>query len=73
MLVLVLVLVLEAWAEDIGNATCRPIVIDAPLQAGAWNAFPGAPARTGRARGCRIRPWCGLAKASGCLRERNLG
>ncbi|MBB3779098.1 hypothetical protein FHY16_001854 [Xanthomonas campestris] len=43
MLVLVLVLVLEAWAEDIGNATCRQIVIDAPLQAGAWNAFLGRP------------------------------
>ncbi|XHH28009.1 hypothetical protein WIW49_11105 [Xanthomonas euroxanthea] len=41
-----LVLVLEAWAEDIGNATYRQIVIDARYRRGR-NAFLGAPARTG--------------------------
>jgi outer membrane receptor protein involved in Fe transport len=34
---------LEAWAENLGNETYRQIVIDAPLQAGSWNAFLGAP------------------------------
>ncbi|NIJ95196.1 hypothetical protein FHT12_003937 [Xanthomonas campestris] len=53
-LVLVLVLVLEAWVEDIDNATCRQIVIDAPLQAGAWNAFLGTP-RTYAGLSLRLR------------------
>ncbi|WP_115527607.1 MULTISPECIES: TonB-dependent receptor [Xanthomonas] len=33
----------EAWAENLGNETYRQVVIDAPLQAGSWNAFLGAP------------------------------
>lgn len=34
---------LEAWAENLGNVTYRQVAIDAPLQAGSWNAFLGAP------------------------------
>ncbi|MCL1525217.1 TonB-dependent receptor [Xanthomonas nasturtii] len=34
---------LEAWAENLTNETYRQVVIDAPLQAGSWNAFLGAP------------------------------
>ncbi|WDJ96430.1 hypothetical protein JH262_12160 [Xanthomonas campestris pv. incanae] len=33
----------EAWAENLGNVTYRQVAIDAPLQAGSWNAFLGAP------------------------------
>ncbi|WP_241240063.1 hypothetical protein [Xanthomonas sp. BRIP62418] len=51
---LMLMLMLEAWAEDIGNATCRQIVIDAPLQGGAWNAFLGTP-RTYAGLSLRLR------------------
>ncbi|MBB5879549.1 hypothetical protein GGR74_000697 [Xanthomonas arboricola] len=38
-----LALVLEAWAEDIGNATYRQIVIDAPLQGGGVECISGHP------------------------------
>ncbi|MBB4758577.1 hypothetical protein XarjCFBP7653_05030 [Xanthomonas arboricola] len=42
-LVLMLMLMLEEWAEDIGNATCRQIVIDAPLQGGGVERISGRP------------------------------
>jgi outer membrane receptor protein involved in Fe transport len=33
----------ELWAQNLTNETYKQVGIDAPIQAGSWNAFLGAP------------------------------
>src|SRR5690606_4395343 len=34
---------LEVWGQNLTNETYKQVGIDAPIQAGSWNAFLGAP------------------------------